>query len=107
MNIEQELKSAMPEVMARIKQEAISRIEREAVEVATRVAVEAAKEWAIEHLVPEIKAQLEASKGGMILAAHDAAQGIGKAMSDALIEQAIKNLKQSWNTKKVVDALFS
>lgn len=106
MNVEEELKSAMPEVMARIKAEAISRIEREAVAVATNVAVEAAKSWAIENLVPEIKAQLEASKGGMIQAAQDAAQGIGKAISDALVTSATERLKSSWNTKKVVEGLF-
>lgn len=107
MDIGAEIQSAVPSLMARIKQEALDRIEREAVNEATRVAVDVARQWAIENLAPEIKAQLEAGKAGMVAAAHQAAEGIGEAVKDALIASATKQLQSSWNVKKVVDGLFA
>ena len=106
MNIEKEVQSAMPEILARIKSEAISRIEREAVNEATAVCVAAAKQWAIDVLVPEIKAQLEAGKGGMVLSASEAADGIGEAVKTALIKQATEKLASSWNVRKLTEAIF-
>lgn len=106
MDIEQEVKSAMPAVMERIKREAIQRIEREALNAATEVALQAAKEWAIEHLVPEVKAQMEAGKAGMVAAAEQAAKGIGDALSKAMIEQATKTLASSHSLNSVAEKLF-
>ena len=106
MNIEQEVQSAMPEILSRIKSEAISRIEREAVNEATAVCVAAAKQWALDVLVPEIKAQLEAGKGGMVKAASEAADGIGEAVKEALIKQATERMASSWNVKALSQSLF-
>jgi hypothetical protein len=106
MNIENEVQSAMPEILRRIKEEAISRIEREAVNEATKVCVEAAKAWAIEVLVPEIRAQLDSSKGEMVKAAQAAAEGVGEAVKNALIENAKKHLSSSWNVQQAAKSIF-
>lgn len=107
MDINTEIQSAIPEMMARIRNETMQRVEREATEAATRVAVEAATQWAKEHLVPEIRAQLEAGKAGLIQAAHESAEGIAEAIKTALIKQAEKSLANSWNLKKVVEGIYS
>lgn len=106
MNISEEIKSAMPAVMERIKRDTLNNIERAAVQAATEVAVQAAKDWAIEHLVPEIKAQLEAGKSSMVVAAQDATKQIGAALTDALVANVTKTLTSSHSIKSIADVMF-
>lgn len=106
MDIDQEIKSAMPAVMERVKREALDRIEREAVNAATEVAVKAARDWAIENIVPEIRAQLDAGKAGMVATAEKTAEAIGEALKTALIAQAEKTCAQSHTLNDIVQKLF-
>lgn len=106
MDIDQEIKSAMPAVMERVKREALERIEREAVNAATEVAVKAARDWAVENIVPEIRAQLEAGKLGMVSAAEKTADAIGEALKTALVAQATKACAQTHTLNDIVQKLF-
>lgn len=106
MDITKEVESAIPELMQRIKADALKEIERRAVAEATDAAVRAAREWAVDVLAPEIKAQLEAGKEGMVAAARDAAKKIGDAFGDALAEHAEKALKNSYTTKQIAELMF-
>lgn len=106
MDIDNEIKSAMPAVMERIKRETLDRMERECANVAMEVARNAARDWAVENLAPEIKAQLEAGKAGFVAKAHDIARDLSAAIGDALVTQVTETMKQSWNRKKIADALF-
>lgn len=106
MDINAEIQSAMPAVMERIKRDALERIEREAVNVATAEAVKASKDWAIENLVPEIKAQLDAGKAGIIAAAQKTAEEISEALSKALTEQVVKTLSSSHVVSDIAQKLF-
>lgn len=106
MDIDQEIKSAMPAVMERIKRDTLERIEREAVQAATAVAVQAAKDWALENLVPEIKAQLEAGKSSMVACAQNAAKEIGEALGKALQEQVSKTLANSHAVSTIAQSMF-
>lgn len=106
MDINAEIQSAMPAVMERIKRDTLERIEREAVNAATEVAVKAAKDWAIENLVPEIKAQLEAGKSSMVESAQKTSAAIGDALGEALLAQVTKTLAQSHTLSDVAQKLF-
>ncbi len=106
MDINQEIQSAMPAVMERIKRETLQRIERDAVEAATQVAVQAAKEWAVENLVPEIKAQLEAGKSSIFVAAKEASEAIGQALGKAMAEQVGKSIANTHTLGEIVQKMF-
>ena len=106
MNIDEEIKSAMPAVMERIKRDTLKRIERDAATAATAIAVQAAKDWALENLVPEIKAQLEAGKAGMLESAKKTSSAIGDALGDALVAQVVKTLSTSHTTSSIAASLF-
>lgn len=106
MDINEEIKSAMPELMERIKRDTLEQIERQAVAAATQVAVKAAAEWALENLVPEIKAQLEAGKSDMVVAAKKTSQQIGDALADALTAQVVKTLSSSHTVSSIAQNLF-
>jgi predicted dinucleotide-utilizing enzyme len=104
--IEEQIKSAIPELMARVRKQALESIERQAAKAATDIAVEAAKEWATEHLVPEIVAQLNAGKDGFVSAANEAAKRIGAALTDALVESATKTLSNSYTVREIAEKVF-
>lgn len=106
MDIDEELKSAIPAMMDRVKRDLIARIELQAAEVAMNEARKAAQEWAAEVLVPELRAQLEAGKAGMIAAAKRCAERVGDELANALVEQAKKNLTKSWTMSNVAKELF-
>lgn len=105
-DLQQDITSAMPAVMERIKAETISRIEREGVEIMVAAARKAAEQWAIDNLVPEIKAQLDAGKAGMVAKAADISESISDEIGKALVKTVTEKLSQSWNVRKVTEALF-
>jgi len=107
MNIDDEIKSAMPAVMERIKRDTLDRMERVCIEEALNAARNAASEWAVENLVPEIKAQLEEGKAGFVQQAHVIAGDLSAAIGAALVDHVTQQMKNSWNRKKIADALFS
>lgn len=104
--LQHDIESAMPAVMARIKAETLSRIEREGVEIMVATARKAAEQWAIDNLVPEIKAQLDAGKAGMVAKASDISASISDEIGKALVKTVTEKLSQSWNVRKVTEALF-
>jgi hypothetical protein len=106
MDIADEIKSAMPALMARVREEAMRDAERTAIYAAQQVITAEAKNWAAEVLAPELRAGLEAMKPEMLIECEKLARGIADALTASMIEAATKNLGSSWNRKKVFEALF-
>lgn len=106
MNIEEEVASAMPAILERIKRDALDRMQQRCVDVAIEEATKAARDWSIENLVPEIRAQLQAGKAGMVEQAAKISKEIGEKVGEALAAKAAKTLTESYNTQKIVEALF-
>lgn len=106
MEATQELQSAIPAIMARVRREAEDQIERECLRTVMHHATDAASKWAQEVLAPEIRAQLDAGKAGMLARAEEIAKQITDAVAEALVEQVKKNLSQSWNVKRAVEGIF-
>lgn len=102
----QQIESAIPALMERVKQEALARIEREAVATATAVAVDAARKWAEENIAPEIAAQLSAGRDSFVTAANEAAKRIGEELTGALVEQAKKAFANSYTVKQIAENMF-
>ena len=105
--LQEQIESAMPAVMARIKQETLTRIEREGVEIMVATARKAAEQWAIDNLVPEIKAQLDAGKAGMVAKASEISGNITDEIGKALVKSVTEKLSQSWNVRKLTEAIFN
>jgi hypothetical protein len=59
-----------------------------------------------DEIIPEIKAELESNKEAFITAATDMARGVAGEIAKAMQEQVAKNLTQSWNVRKLAEALF-
>lgn len=104
--LQDEITSAMPAVMERIKAETLNRMEREGIEIMVSTARKAAEQWAIDNLVPEIKAQLDAGKSGMVAKASEISANISDEIGKALVKAVTEKLGQSWNVRKLTDALF-
>lgn len=104
--LEAELKSAIPEIMARVRRESESRIETECRAAVMAVAVAEASEWAKTVLAPEIRAQLEIGKGAMVAKAEGIAAQLADALADGLTDQVRKTLANNYSVKQVVEALF-
>lgn len=60
-----------------------------------------------EEIVPSIRAELMESKDEMVAAATEIIRGVPIELGKAMQEQVAKNLSNSWNIKKVVDALLN
>lgn len=63
-------------------------------------------EFLKEHIAPEVQKHLLAQKSAILKAAIKAADEIGDQVAQKLTESAAKNLAQSWNVTKLVDAIF-
>jgi prophage antirepressor-like protein len=101
-----DVQSAIPAIMARVRREAEQQIERECLATIMRAANEEAQKWATDVLAPEIRAQLDAGKQGMLARADDIAKQMTDALAEALVAQVTKTMSQSWNVRKVVEALI-
>lgn len=106
MDVNKEVQSAIPAIMKKVKEEALDRIQREALQVVIQESNKAARDWAIEVLVPEVRAQLEAGKQGMIAKAEEISKSLAEEVGKALVEQAIRNMKNSWTVKDVASKIF-
>lgn len=58
-----------------------------------------------ENVVPAISARLTENKDAIVDGATQVALSIASEMAKTIQEQISKNLTQSWNVKKVIDAL--
>jgi hypothetical protein len=65
----------------------------------------AVTEFVNDEIVPEIKAELMANKAAFVEAGTEIARGAAAEIAKAFQEQIAKNLTQSWNIRKVVEAL--
>jgi hypothetical protein len=57
-------------------------------------------------IVPLIAVQISERRDMYVEAGVKAADAIAAMMTEKLIEEAISNLSQSWNVRKIADALF-
>jgi vacuolar-type H+-ATPase subunit E/Vma4 len=106
INIEEEVKSAIPEVMNRMRQNIIDKITREAEVVALEAIRNAVREWVKEELIPEVRAQLDAGKAGLIAQSATIADSLSKAIGEALVENARKSLATGYTVKDIAERLF-
>jgi hypothetical protein len=106
IDIEAEVQSALPQVLSKMREQIAERVASRVEYTALEEVSKAAREWAIANLVPEINAQLEAGKAGMVAMAAEIAQSLGKALGEAMQAQAKKTLESSHTVKDIAEKLF-
>ena len=60
-----------------------------------------------ENILPDIKAALHEDKELIISSAMEGIKGIGEEVGNALKTQAAEKIKNSWNVRKISEALFN
>lgn len=106
IDLNAELQSALPAVLAKMRENIIDKMSREAESVAMDAVRVAVREWTVAELVPEIRAQLDAGKSGMVTQASTIAESLGKAIGEALAGQAKKTLAEGYVVKDIAEKLF-
>jgi len=106
IDINAEVQSALPAVLENARKMLASRMLQEAEAVALGEVRKAVQEWATATLVPEIRAQLEAGKDGMLKQAATIGEQLANALGKALTENAEKSLASSYVVKDIAEKLF-
>ena len=106
IDIEREVQSAMPALLVQVRERLTQRLLGVAEDTAMQEVRKAVQEWAVANLVPEIKAQLEAGKDGMIKQAQTISQQLGEALGEAMAGQASKSLASSHVVTDIAQKLF-
>lgn len=101
------VQDALPNVLAGLKKQ----IQEQALYSAQQTMVtevnKAVTAWIVENLVPEIHSTLAASKDGLIGMVPTIAEGITGALAKSMNETIAKKLENSWERKKIFEALIS
>lgn len=106
IDVDAEVRAALPAVMEKLRESIKERVYIEAQNVALEEVRKATREWAVAALVPEVLAQLEAGKRGMVEQAETISNGIATALGEALLAQMRKTLESSYTAKEIAEKLF-
>lgn len=106
IDVSAEVQAALPQVLQRMRDNIAEQVGERARYVAMEEVSKAVRDWALENLVPEIKAQLEAGREGMVKQAQTISKQLGDALAEALTEQAAKTLKSSSAVTDIAQKLF-
>lgn len=106
IDINKEVQSALPAVLAKLRENLAERLLQEAQGVAFNEVRKAVQEWAVATLIPEIKAQLEAGKDNYIAKAAEIAKSLGDELGKALTQNAEKSLSSSHVVQGIAEKLF-
>lgn len=106
IDINKEVQSALPAVLAKLRENIAERLQQEAQNVALTEVRKAVQEWANATLVPEIRAQLEAGREGFIAKAAEIAKSLGDELGKAMAANAAKGLASSHVVKDIAEKMF-
>jgi hypothetical protein len=105
--ITEAVQDALPSVLAGLKKQ----IQEQALYSAQNTMVtevnKAVTQWIVDNLVPEIHSTLAQSKDGLIAMVPKIAEGITDALAKSMNEAISKKLENSWERKKIFEALIS
>lgn len=105
--VNEAIADCLPNVLAGLRNEIQERALSEAKRVAIAEVNAVVVEWVKKNVVPEVHKTLTESKDGLVAMADDMAAGITQALADALTDQLKQKLKNSWERKKIFEALIA
>lgn len=107
IDVEAEVKSAVPRMVAQLRENLSSKIQQHAESVAVQACGEAVKKWTQEVIIPEIIAQLATNQQAMINKAKGIADVLGDGFAAALKLKIEESLKSSYNVSEIVGRLLN
>lgn len=105
-DVDAEVRSALPAVMAKVRENLIDRMTATAEQTAMHEIQKAVQAWAVEQLVPEVKAQLDSGKAGMVAKASEIARALADQLGEAISANAAKTLTNSHCVREICEKLF-
>lgn len=104
--IQEMLEAAKPSIIESLKKELSQSIGYEVKEELRRQVQKCAQEWITSNVVPEVTRQLIEEKEGLISAALQLAPAMNALLVEAMTKEISERLSQSWNRKKIFEAMF-
>lgn len=98
--------SAMPDVLAALRKEFQEQALYTARSTLNDEVRKAVQDWVVTEIIPEIRTALAESKAGIVATVPQLAETLVTVLGTALGEQLKKNLEQSYNRTKIMEALF-
>jgi uncharacterized protein with von Willebrand factor type A (vWA) domain len=105
--VQEILEASMPDLKKAVVEEMKSHIGWEAREEAMKLVSEAITAFVASEIVPEIKAQLEASKDGLVATGVAAAPMLVEEIAKALCTSVKEKMENSYRRGEVFKALFT
>lgn len=100
------LEAAKPDIIAGLKEEVVRQAKWDLNDKAGQMVRAEVERFVGEEIVPVIREQLIESKEGLISLAVPLAETIVTELAAKLAQDAKKNMENSWDRKKILDALF-
>lgn len=104
--IQELLDAAKPSVIESIKNDLIRNVTYDVREAAGRLIQEHIQAWIKENVLPELSKQLVESKESLISVGVAAAPQLVQQIATAMTEALAENLKNTWERKKIFEALL-
>jgi hypothetical protein len=104
--INEAVTSAMPDILAGLRKEIAETALYQAKQAAHAAVSKAVSDWITENLVPEILKALVEGKDGLVGMAPMLAQSMTAEMTSAFTDSIKKKLENSWDRKKIFEALM-
>lgn len=100
------LEAAKPSIIEGLKNDIKQHITWEMKETAGKLVREHVTSWVNENIIPEITSQLVESKEGLVSLGAGLAPVLLDAMTESFAETIKKKMENSWERKKVFEALL-
>ncbi|WP_257757864.1 hypothetical protein [Burkholderia glumae] len=104
--INEAVTSAMPDILAGLRREIAENALYQAKQSAQAAVSKAVSDWITENIVPEVLKALAEGKDGLVGMAPMFAQSMVTEMTSAFTDSIKKNLENSWDRKKIFEALL-
>lgn len=105
--VQELLDAAKPAVVEQLKRDLTKQLTFDVRETAAKIVRETVDAWIRENVLPTIVAQLVESKDGLAAIGAQLGPAIVSATVEHMTQAIVENLSNSWNRKKIFDALLS
>lgn len=108
---EQDIQGIVSDATAKLKADLAANLTQKLDCVVTAEASEAVRkhvqQWVAENVIPDVTAILTEGKASLVNAATKSAEAMCDALAQSMKDTLAKKLEQSWDRKKVFEAMFT
>ena len=100
------LAEAVPDVVQSFKEQIKQQVGWDVTQKAREVISNAVTEWVKVNIIPECVKSLEESKNGLIAVGPALAQAVVKQLAESMTHELSVKMKNSWERKKIFEAIW-